>query len=86
MLVSDTESQATLFLGQIKQQLQENRDLIELFGIKCNEEGKVIFQKETETDIIVEFTDGYKFRIIAKGAEQKLRGLLWNGTRPDLLS
>lgn len=29
--------------------------------------------------------DGHKFRIIAKGAEQKLRGLLWNGMRPDLI-
>jgi len=85
LLVSDTESQSALFLGAIKQQLQENDDLISMFGIKRNEKGLVQFLKETETDIIVELEDGHKFRIIAKGAEQKLRGLLWNGSRPDII-
>jgi predicted phage terminase large subunit-like protein len=85
LVVSDTESQACLFLGQIKQTLQENNDLIDLFGIKRNPEGLVKFVKESESDIIVEFTDGHKFRIIAKGAEQKLRGLLWSGKRPDII-
>lgn len=85
LVVSDTESQACLFLGQIKQTLQENNDLIDLFGIKRNDEGIVKFIKESESDIIVEFTDGHKFRIIAKGAEQKLRGLLWSGKRPDII-
>ena len=50
-----------------------------------DKEGKVAFLKDTETDIIVQFTDGHTFRIIAKGAEQKLRGLLWNGSRPDII-
>ena len=45
----------------------------------------VQFVKETETDIVVEMEDGHKFRVIAKGAEQKLRGLIWNGTRPDII-
>lgn len=85
LLVSDTESQASLFLGNIKQALQENDTLIELFGLKRNEKGLVQFVKDSETDIIVEFDDGAKFRIIAKGSEQKLRGLLWNSTRPDLI-
>jgi predicted phage terminase large subunit-like protein len=85
LLVSDTESQSALFLGAIKQQLQENETLIEMFGIKKNEKGLVQFIKETETDIIVELNDGHRFRIIAKGAEQKLRGLLWNGSRPDII-
>jgi predicted phage terminase large subunit-like protein len=85
ILVSDTESQASLFLGTFKQELQENTDLIELFDLKKNEKGLVQFQKDTESDIIVEFNDGHKFRIIAKGAEQKLRGLIWNGSRPDIV-
>jgi predicted phage terminase large subunit-like protein len=85
LLVSDTESQASLFLGSIKQQLQENDTLIDLFGLKKNEKGLVQFLKDTESDIIVEFEDGHKFRIIAKGAEQKLRGLIWNGSRPDII-
>lgn len=85
LLVSDTESQASLFLGTFKQELQDNQELIELFGLKRNDKGLVTFLKDTETDIIVECTDGHKFRIIAKGAEQKLRGLIWNGSRPDII-
>lgn len=85
LLVSDTESQACLFLGQIKQTLSENNDIVDLFGLKRDEKGNVKFLKDSESDIIVEFKDGTKFRIIAKGAEQKLRGLLWNGKRPDII-
>lgn len=78
ILVSDTETQASLFLGDIKQELLENEDLISLFGIKK-------FLKLSETDIIVEMSDGHRFRVIAKGAEQKLRGLKWDNKRPDLI-
>jgi len=85
LLVSDTESQAAMFLGYFKEQLQENQALIDLFDLKRNEKNIVQFVKDTETDIIVEFTNGDKFRVIAKGAEQKLRGLIWNGTRPDII-
>jgi len=85
LLVSDTEAQAAMFLGQIKQELTDNQDIIELFGIKKNDNNEVKFIKDSETDIIVEFVDGVKFRIIAKGSEQKLRGMLWNGARPDLI-
>jgi len=74
-----------MFLGQIKQELSDNQDIIELFGLKKNEKGEVKFEKDSETDVIVEFVDGQKFRIIAKGSEQKLRGMLWNGARPDLI-
>lgn len=85
LMVSDTETQANLFLGSIKQELQENNDIIDLFGIKRNEKGQASFKKDTESDIIVELEGGHSFRIIAKGAEQKLRGLIWNGSRPDLI-
>jgi predicted phage terminase large subunit-like protein len=85
LLVSDTESQATMFLGYFKEQLQENQALIELFDLDRDEKGIVRFEKDTETDIVVKFKDGAKFRVIAKGAEQKLRGLIWNGTRPDII-
>ncbi len=85
LLVSDTESQAALFLGTFKQALQDNKDLVDLFDLKLDEKGNVKFIKDTENDIIIEFTDGHKFRVIAKGAEQKLRGLLWNGSRPDII-
>jgi len=85
LIVSDTEAQATMFVGSIKQELQENKSLIDLFGLKKNEKGEVQFIKDTESDIIVQFIDGHTFRLIGKGAEQKLRGLNWNGTRPDLI-
>ena len=84
VIVADTESQASLFVGQIKQILYESKEIHNLFGLKVNEKGAV-FEKDTETDIIVQFQDMTKFRIVAKGAEQKLRGMLWDGQRPDLI-
>lgn len=86
IIVSDSEYQAAMFLGQIKQALTENEDIINLFKIKKSPtKNAVEFIKETESDIIVELEDGHKFRVIAKGSEQKLRGLLWNGSRPDIM-
>lgn len=84
VIVADTESQAALFLGQIKQILYSSTQIHNLFGLTMNERG-VEFEKDTETDIICKFNDASKFRIIVKGAEQKLRGLLWSGQRPDLI-
>ncbi len=85
IIVSDTETQACQFLGAMKQELSENKDLISLFGIKLNEKGEAAFIKDSESDVIVEMNDGHRFRIQAKGSEQKLRGMLWNGQRPDLI-
>jgi len=84
LIVADTEAQAALFLGTIKQILYDSSQIHQLFGMAMGEKG-VEFVKDTETDIIVKFTDGDSFRIVAKGAEQKLRGMLWNGQRPDLI-
>lgn len=78
LLVSDTEGQAVEFLGDIKAELTGNEALRKTFNIQ-----KVL--KDTETNIIVQFKDGEKFRIIAKGSEQKVRGLKWHGKRPDLI-
>src|SRR3990167_9278871 len=79
LLVSDTYEQAVMFLKDIISELQDNEELIEFFGIDP------IFEKDAENDIIVKFKDGAKFRIIAKGSEQKVRGLKWDGKRPDLI-
>lgn len=78
IIVSETEAQSILQLGEIKKQLLENDDLRSLFGIKG-------FVKEMESDFICEFDDGAQFRIIAKGAEQKVRGIRWRAMRPDLI-
>ena len=78
IILSDTEGQATLFLNDIKRELIENEDIIQLFGIEK-------LEKDQETDIIVRMTDGHRFRIQAKGSEQKVRGLKWRNQRPDLI-
>jgi hypothetical protein len=89
LIVSDTESQAAMFLQMMKQELTDNQELIDLFGIKRNDKGLVEFLKDSETDIIVPFKEKINgvdsFRIVAKGAEQKLRGMIWNGSRPDII-
>lgn len=84
LLVSDTVGQAVLFLGQIKQILEDSEKIQQLFGLQVDQKG-LVYEKCTEDDIIIRFNDYISFRICAKGAEQKLRGLLWNGTRPDLI-
>ena len=79
LLISDTYEQAVMFLKDIVSELQDNEELIEFFGIDPE------FEKDAENDIIVRFNDGAKFRIIAKGSEQKVRGMKWAGRRPDLI-
>jgi hypothetical protein len=78
VIVSDTEGQAADFLNDIRVELTENEVLVELFQV-----AKMV--KEAATDIIVEMIDGYQFRIMAKGSEQKVRGLKWRAKRPDLI-
>ena len=78
LLVSDTEAQAIEFLGDIKAELTGNIVLRRTFSIR-----RVL--KDTENNVICEFKDGELFRILAKGSEQKVRGLKWRGKRPDLI-
>ncbi len=85
LIVSDTVSQAEQFLGEMRQHLTSNQDLIELFELYTNEKGEVQFLKDSQDDIVVKMADGHTFRIQAKGAEQKLRGLIWDGRRPDII-
>ena len=78
LLVSKTEGQVVRFLANIKTELLVNEELKSQFGIKR-------FIKDTETEVVVELLDGYQFCIIAKGSEQEVRGLQWNGKRPNLI-
>jgi len=78
LIVSDSFSQAGLFLGDVIKELRDNEDIHGLFG-------SIEFIKSTEDDVICKFDDGYVFRIQAKGSEQKLRGLKWLNKRPDLI-
>jgi len=79
LIVSDTYDQAVMFLEDIAQTLEDDTAIHSLFGVSP------ILEKAAENDIIVRFKDGEKFRIIAKGSEQKVRGLKWDNKRPDLI-
>jgi predicted phage terminase large subunit-like protein len=85
IICSGTTSTSVLFLQDIKNEIIDNKELQELFGIPRDENDRVVFIKDTEDDLILEFEDGHKIRIMAKGAEQKLRGLKWGSKRPDLI-
>lgn len=76
-IVSGTWSQACEFLGDIKMELEENEQIRTDFKIKK-------FLKDSEDNLIVLMADGHRFRIIARGSEQKLRGMKWRGQRPGL--
>lgn len=78
MIVSSNEEIASLFVKDIATEFHENQLLAETFGFKR-------FQKESETEIIGVFDDGTKFRVIAKGAGQRMRGIKWDRKRPDLV-
>jgi predicted phage terminase large subunit-like protein len=78
LLISGTEAQAILFLNDLKNELKDNQHIHMLFGVPK-------FLKDAETDMIVEMPDGHRFRIMAKGAEQQLRGAKWAAKRPDLI-
>ena len=78
VLVSKTEGQVVRFLANIKTELLVNTELREQFGVSK-------FIKDTETEIVVEMKDGHQFCIIVRGSEQEVRGLQWNGKRPNLI-
>lgn len=78
LILSANEELASGFLNDIKVELNENDALRKVFGVKR-------FIKETETEIVLELKDGHKFRIIVKGAEQRMRGLKWERKRPSLV-
>jgi hypothetical protein len=78
ILLGSSEEMAIEHLGDIATELRENEPLRQHFGIKG-------FITEQKTDIIVECIDGHQFRIIARGAEQKIRGRKWRGKRPGLI-
>lgn len=78
ILIGSTEDGSAEQLGNIVEELTENDDIIREFGVKK-------FLRTSNTDVICEMNDGHRFRIIAKGAEQRIRGRLWKGKRPNLI-
>lgn len=79
VLVANTEEQAKNFLDGIRKALTLNDDLISLFGVQE-------LETDTKTELVARMEDGHRFRIIAKGSGQQVRGMLWEAkTRPDLI-
>lgn len=78
IILGATEEMAIEHLGDMASELRSNDDLIREFGIKG-------FLTDQKTDVVVECTDGYQFRLIARGGEQKIRGKKWHGARPGLI-
>lgn len=76
LLLGSNEELAAASLKEITTELNENEELRRDYGITR-------FVKETETEIVVEMAGGYRFRVIAKGAGQRMRGLKWERKRPD---
>lgn len=78
MVIGSSEELATENLSDIADELRDNEDLRQEFKIK----DLVVDQR---TDVVVECLDGYQFRIVARGAEQKIRGRKWHGKRIGLI-
>ncbi len=78
IILGSSEDMAVESLGELSLELSENEDIKRDFGISR-------FIVEQKTDIIVECTDGHQFRIVARGAGQKIRGRKWRGKRPGLI-
>lgn len=81
IIISDTEEQAKLFLADAKLQFLENEPLMAAFMIDPD----TPLEKDSTTDIIVNFLDGHQARIMAKGSGQKGRGVKWKNKRPNLI-
>lgn len=78
ILIGSTEEAATEQLSNIADELRNNDDLIRDFGISG-------FERDSNSDVICVMDDGHTFRILARGAEQRIRGRLWKGKRPNLM-
>lgn len=78
ILIGSTEDKAAEQLSNISEELESNEDMRREFGIRA-------FESQTKTEIILVHDDGHRFRILARGAEQKIRGAMWKGKRPNLI-
>ena len=84
LIVSATEELALAHLGDIAKELRDNEDLRRSFHIQkfiTDSKSEIVVQCTPDT----EYPSGYTFRILARGAGQKLRGLKWRGRRPGLI-
>lgn len=78
VIFSKTYTIACEFLRTITMELQDNDLLAQTFGF-------VKLEKDSENDKIFVFANGYKFRVMAAGMDQPVRGLKWGSRRPDVM-
>ena len=78
VLIGSTEENAAEQMSNIIEEIRENDDLRNEFGISK-------IERDSQTDLIVRMDDGHRWRVLARGSEQKIRGKMWNGKRPDLI-
>lgn len=78
IIIGSTEDMAAEQLSNLREEIADNDALRQDFGIAS-------FEQDSKTDIIVRCVDGHRFRILARGAEQKIRGKMWKGKRPNLI-
>lgn len=76
LLLGSNETLAISFVNELRVELTENDLLRDEYGFQG-------FVKETEAEIVGEFAGGARFRVIAKGAGQRMRGIKWERKRPD---
>ena len=77
--VSRTYKLAVEKLRQAKEELLSNQRIKAVFQLK-----KMV--RDTEDDFIAEMSDGYRFRMIALGMGQAVRGFTWGTFRPSLFN
>lgn len=79
VILSNTFGQAAMILDSIKSEVKENRLFKKDFRLKV--------VKDAEGDSIFEHPDGFKVRVLCKGAEQAgtIRGAKFGAHRPDLI-
>lgn len=65
-------------MQELANELHRNERLVGAFG-------GVKFVAESATELVVEFADGHAFRVLVKGAGQRMRGLKWRAVRPDMV-
>lgn len=76
LVLGSNEGNASAFVNEMKVELAENDPLRAFMGFRR-------FKKETETELIFEWGDGTKSRVLGRGTDQKIRGLKWERKRPD---
>ncbi len=77
--ISRTYKLAVEKLQQAREELETNRKIRSVFGIRS-------FDRDQEDDLIVSCDDGYRFRMQAVSAEQDgIRGTTWGTMRPALV-